>query len=85
MALLPGITETNFHKVALDKKEYSEPEGKSYPPEVVVKDALTALRERKNPTVISGPRYRILAAMATRLLSRKMRVKLMGDKSAGLK
>jgi hypothetical protein len=58
---------------------------KSYPPEVVVKKALAALKARKTPTVISGPLYRFLTFLNTRLFSRKMMVTIMGKGSSGLR
>lgn len=85
MALLPGVTETNFHKVALGEAKKGEPSGPAYPPEVVVKEAIAVLKSQRKPTLISGPRYRFLAAITTRLLSRKMMVKIMGNKSPGMK
>lgn len=84
MALLPGVTDTNFHKVAIGDTKKGNPSGPGYPPEVVVKEAISALNKRTKPTVISGPRYRFLAAMATRLLSRKGIIETMGKKSPGM-
>lgn len=84
MALLPGITETNFHTVAMGQKEYKKPDGPSYPPEVVVKEALAALQKRQIPSLISGPKYRFLVALATRLISRTKMISMMGKSSAGM-
>jgi len=84
LALLPGITDTNFHNIALNGKENKDPGGLSYPPETVVKDAIKAIRKRKQTTVISGPRYRWLTVFTTKLLSRKRIVGFMGDNSTGL-
>ena len=84
MALLPGVTDTNFHNVAIGQRDYQAPSGPSYPPEVVVNEALAALRKRKSPTLISGPKYRFLAALATRLMSRAQMISMMGKGSAGL-
>ncbi|MEN8136532.1 MAG: SDR family NAD(P)-dependent oxidoreductase [Thermodesulfobacteriota bacterium] len=56
MALLPGVTETNFHRVAIGETKKGDPNGPSYPPEVVVKEAIVALKTRTKPTIISGPR-----------------------------
>jgi hypothetical protein len=58
---------------------------KSYPPEVVVKKALAALKARNAPTVISGPLYRFLTFLSTRLMSRKKMVTIMGKGSTGLR
>jgi uncharacterized protein len=84
MALLPGATDTNFHKVALGGTKKGDPSGPSYPPGVVVKEAVASLKARRNPSVISGPRYRFLAAITTRLLSRKRMIETMGKKSPGM-
>jgi len=84
MALLPGITDTNFHKVAIGDTNKSDPGGLSYPPEVVVKEAIASLKARSKPSVISGPRYRFLAAITTRLLSRKRVIETMGKDSPGM-
>jgi short-subunit dehydrogenase len=84
MALLPGVTDTNFHKVAIGDTQKSDPSGPSYPPEVVVKEAIASLKARSKPSVISGPRYRFLAAIATRLLSRKKMIETMGKDSPGM-
>lgn len=85
MALLPGVTETNFHAVAAGGRITAPPSGPSYPPEVVVKDALAALKKRATPSVISGPLYRLLTFLVTRLAGRKMMIVSMGKGSAGLK
>ena len=84
MALLPGVTDTNFHQVALGEAEKGDPSGPSYPPEIVVKDAIACLKTRSKPSVISGPRYRFLAAITTRLLSRKRVIEIMGKDSPGM-
>ena len=84
MALLPGVTETRFHAVATGSRK-PKPSGKSYPPEVVVKDALAALKARKAPSVISGPLYRILTFLATKLADRKRLINMMGKGSDGLR
>lgn len=84
MALLPGVTDTNFHTVALEGKEDRNSSDISYPPEVVVKDAIKAIENRKNPTVVSGPRYRWLIVFLTKLLSRKQISIFMGKNSSGL-
>lgn len=84
MALLPGVTDTNFHNIALGGKEDKNLAGLTYPPEVIVKDALKAMGKRKEPTVISGPKYKWLTAFTTKMLTRKQRVDLMGKSSSGL-
>jgi len=84
MALLPGVTETQFHATATGDASAVH-RMKSYPPEVVVKRALATLKARKAPTVISGPLYRFLTFLNTRLMSRKVMITIMGKGSAGLK
>jgi len=85
MTLLPGVTATNFHARATGDRIKAIPGGRIYPPEVVVKDALDALALRKAPSIISGPLYRFLAFLSTRLISRKMMISIMGKNSSGLK
>ncbi len=85
MALLPGVTDTNFLAVATGNRTLAGPGSMSYPPEIVVKKALAALRARKAPSTISGPLYRFLTFLSTRLMSRKMMIAIMGKNSAGLK
>jgi len=84
MALLPGVTETHFHATATGDASAVH-SMKSYPPEVVVRKALAALKARNAPTVISGPLYRFLTFLNTRLMSRKTMVTIMGRGSAGLR
>ena len=85
MALLPGLTLTNFHNVAFDDNPPKLPDRLAYPPEVVVSEALKTLKERKRPSYISGPRYRYLASIVSRFLSRKKIIEIMGKNSPGLK
>lgn len=84
MALLPGVTDTNFHHVAMGERDYKPPSGPSYAPETVVAEALAALRKKKRPTLISGPKYRLLTALSSRLMSRAKMISMMGKSSAGL-
>ncbi len=84
MALLPGVTETDFHHVALGDKDYKSPGSPSYQPEVVVEEALASLRMRKKPSLISGPKFRILTSLATRLMKRTQMISMMGKGSLGL-
>jgi hypothetical protein len=85
MALLPGVTNTKFHAVATGDRIKAKASGPGYPAEVVVKDALAALKARKAPSVISGPKYRLLTFLGTRLAPRKMMIINMGKGSPGLK
>ena len=85
MALLPGVTNTNFHAIATSGRAGAGQSMKGYPPEVVVKKALAALKARKVPSIISGPLYSFLTFLNTRLMSRKMMVTIMGRGSSGLR
>lgn len=86
MALLPGVTGTNFHAVATGGRSTAPQSSPAiYPPEVVVKDALAALKARKAPEVISGPKYRFLTFLSTRFANRKVLITMMGKGSEGLK
>ena len=84
MALLPGVTDTNFQAVATGGRTRSAQGMRSYPPEVVVKKALAELKARKAPSIISGRLYRFLTFLNTRFMSRKMMITIMGTRSAGL-
>ena len=85
MALLPGVTDTHFHAIATGNRAAAEQSGPCYPPEIVVKDALAALKARKAPSVISGRAYRLLTFLGTRLANRKLMITIMGKGSVGLK
>ena len=85
MALLPGLTKTNFYNVATGNRNKTGSSGAGYPPEVVVKDALNALKKRQEPVVITGPKYRFLTFLATKLTSRKKLITMIGKGSVGLK
>ena len=85
MAVLPGVTDTNFLARATGGRTTAVSGIKSYPPETVVKETLAALAARKSPSIISGPLYRFLTFLNTRLMSRKMMVTIMGKDSTGLK
>lgn len=85
MALLPGLTDTNFNVVARAGRPATRQTMRSYPPEVVVKKALAALKARKAPSIISGPLYRFLTFLNSRLMSRKMMITIMGKGSSGLR
>jgi short-subunit dehydrogenase len=84
MALQPGLTKTGFHSAALGEKQAHLPKVK-YTPESVVSTALKALKKRKKPCVICGRKYKILAFLGGRLLSRKKMITMMGKKSPGLR
>jgi short-subunit dehydrogenase len=78
------VTETNFHAVAMRGRTVKSGR-RSYPPEVVVKDALAALKERKSPVVVSGPFYRLFTFITTKLISRRKLINIMGKRSRALK
>ncbi len=84
LAVLPGITDTHFYAVATGGRAKKSTAGKNYPPETIVKDALAALAARKTPSIISGPLYRFLTFLSSRLMSRKRMVTVMGKNSPGL-
>lgn len=84
-ALLPGLTVTNFHQVALGGRRVKKLKGPSYPPEVVVKESLNALEARKKPSLTSGPKFRFLVGLVTRLIGRKKMIKIMGSKSPAMR
>lgn len=85
MALLPGVTDTDFHARATGGRPAAAQTMRSYPPEVVVRKALAALKARKAPSIISGPLYRFLTFLSTRLMSRKRMITIMGEGSSGLR
>ncbi|MDZ4081878.1 MAG: SDR family NAD(P)-dependent oxidoreductase [Bdellovibrionales bacterium] len=76
MGLCPGITETGF-QVAAGGKTEDLPKGLSQTPEHVVDVAFKALLARKKPTVLTGMKNAIFAALS-RFLSRKAVVKMTG-------
>ena len=84
MALLPGVTQTNFHRVAFGGDSKKLVDRAAYPPEVIVSEALKVLKERKRPSFLSGPRYRYLTSIASRLLSRKKMIEIMGKNNPTL-
>jgi short-subunit dehydrogenase len=84
MALLPGATDTAFHKTAMGGRHVGKPGEPYEKPEVVVDEAMQALRARSKPSLIAGPRIRFMTTMATRLMSRRKMVEIMGKRSMGL-
>ena len=84
MALLPGLTLTNFHKVAFGGEPKEMPQRLAYQPEVVVSEALQTLKDRKRPSFISGPRYRYLVSFVSKFLSRKKIIEIMGKNNPAL-
>ncbi len=78
MALLPGVTRTDFHRVAFREDPGKLPSRMAYPPEVVVSEAMKVLKQRKHPSFLTGPRFRFLTTIVNRLLSRKKMIEIMG-------
>lgn len=76
MSLCPGATRTEFHARAGGKS--ADISNKAFQTAGQVVDvAMAALKQRSQPTVISGAKNKI-AAKVPRLLSRKMTVQLIG-------
>ncbi|MCP5053643.1 MAG: SDR family NAD(P)-dependent oxidoreductase [bacterium] len=85
MALLPGLTITNFHDRALGEKKKFLSTKMGYTPEVVVKEGLKVLKARKKPSLISGPRFRRLVFILTKLMGREKMLNIMGQRNVALK
>jgi uncharacterized protein len=83
MALLPGSTDTRFHDRALGDRPVEKPKGQNTP-EKVVSEAIEALNARSKPFLISGPKFRRMTMLATRLMPRKKMIEIMGKRSMGL-
>jgi len=85
MALLPGATKTNFHKVAIKNESKSPAAARmAYTPDVVVKEAIEALKNRKKASLISGPRYRRMIGIMNKIVKREKMITIMGQRSPGL-
>jgi short-subunit dehydrogenase len=78
LGVLPGITETDFHKNSGGSESNNPPDALAQTPEEVVKETLTALKKRKEPTIITGAKHRAMI-FAGKLLSRKHIVAMMGE------
>jgi short-subunit dehydrogenase len=76
MGLCPGMTDTNFYRVA-GGGELKAPEALIQTPAQVVEIALRALKARRSPTVICGS-LNALMVYSTRVRTRKSVVKQMG-------
>ncbi len=85
MALLPGVTLTDFHRVAFRGDPDKLPNRMAYSPEVVVSEVMKVLKKRKQPSFLSGPRFRYLTFIVNRLLSRKKIIEIMGKSNPALK
>jgi short-subunit dehydrogenase len=81
MGLCPGLTSSDFQVNAGGRVE-DLPRNLIETPEQVVATALRSLRERKDPTVISGAKNAIFAQLMTRLMPRKTAVNIMGAQAA---
>jgi short-subunit dehydrogenase len=80
MGLCPGITDTNFQIAAGGRKE-DLPKNMAQTPDQVVEVALRALRERREPTVISGVKNAIFTGIS-RIMPRKRTVSMLGKMSS---
>ncbi|MGE4233610.1 MAG: SDR family NAD(P)-dependent oxidoreductase [Bacteriovoracia bacterium] len=76
-ALCPGATSTRFHAYAGGDKQSAPPKAILQTPEQVADVALSALKSRCDPTVISGFKNATMI-FGTRLMSRKTTVSMMG-------
>lgn len=85
MALLPGLTDTHFHTVATGGQNIPQPSGPRYSAETVVREALDAYAARRSPVIISGPKYRPLTFVSSRLVGRKTLTTVMGRGSVGMR
>jgi len=86
MALLPGATRTGFHVIATgDHRASFRERAMSYSPTVVVQEALKVLRRRQKPSLVSGPRFRWLAGILSRMAPRAGMIAFMGRQSPGLR
>jgi uncharacterized protein len=79
---LPGAVSTAFHENAGSKTEAMDAK-MVLSPDLVVKEALKALNDRKKPSIVNGGIYRLLTK-ATQLFSRKMRLEQMAKNSPKL-
>jgi short-subunit dehydrogenase len=78
LALCPGITKTLFHAAAGGKPENRPPDKLAQTAEQVVDAAISALSARSKPTLIPGAMNKSLMFFASRLLSRKGAINMMG-------
>lgn len=79
LGVCPGTTATEFHVRAGGTRHVTG--GLTQSPEQVVAEAMAALRARGGPTRVTGWHNRLLV-LATRLLSRRSVVRLMGGRLA---
>ncbi len=84
MALLPGMTKTNFQKVAMSNYKEQLSSG-GYDPEVVVDEAIKELERRKTPKLISGPKYRYLLGVGQRVFDRKFMINTLAQYSPAVR
>ena len=78
LALCPGVTTSNFH-ASSGGGEHNKPlEAISQRPEDVVDVAMKALRDRKEPTIVSGIQNEITVC-TTKLMSRKALINMAGN------
>jgi short-subunit dehydrogenase len=78
VALCPGATESDFHASAGASEANRPPKRIMETPEQVAATAVAALAERSGPSVISGPKNKVMAFVMTRILGRKRGAVMMG-------
>lgn len=81
-ALCPGLTTTGFHTASGGDAKTPPPKALSQSPEQVAEELMDMLRNRSDPSVISGGKNSAMV-FSSRLMSRKARVKMMGGLTAG--
>ena len=79
---LPGAVSTPFHENAGSKTEDMDSR-LVLSPDLVVKEALSALKSRRKPSLLNGGQYRFITKI-TQLFSRKMRLEQMAKNSPKL-
>lgn len=84
MALLPGPTDTNFHRIAMGGRAEHPPNEPYESQAVIVKETIEALDTRRQPSLISGPKFRFKTALLNRLMSRRKMIEIMGKRSMGM-
>ena len=80
-ALLPGVTQTNFHDAAGGSAAQKPPKSITQSAAQVVDAAMAALRSRSSPTILTSFTNKAMVFFSTRLIPRKAMVNLMGGQS----
>ncbi|MFN0061377.1 MAG: SDR family NAD(P)-dependent oxidoreductase [Myxococcaceae bacterium] len=79
--LLPGVTKTGFHSAAGGTADRAPPDAISQTSTQVVDAAMTALRRRASPTVLTSFTNKAMVFFGTRMIPRRSMVKMMGGQS----